>query len=127
MSPIPESSNIYISITKEMADSLEENGQGWRIQGEFGLDTRMMFWRKRLIDRLKNNDRNHNTELLPTLAKSNLFFPILITVLCFAVVLLCKNCILGIYEEIQKSRKKRKDCKQLRRILYQVDKPIKDI
>lgn len=127
MSPIPESSNIYISITKEMADSLEENGQGWRIQGEFGLDTRRMFWRKRLIDRLKNNDRNHNTELLPTLAKSNLFFPILITVLCFAVVLLCKNCILGIYEEIQKSRKKRKDCKQLRRILYQVDKPIKDI
>ena len=107
-----------------MADKLEENGQGWRIQGEFGLDTRMMFWRERLKERLRKDDRNHNTELLPTLAKSNLFFPILITVLCFAVVLLCKNCILGIYEEIHKSRKKKKREKQLRRVLYQVDKPI---
>ena len=106
-----------------MADSLEEHGQGWRMD----KDTRMMFWRKRLIERLKNNDRNNITELLPTLAKSNLFFPILISVLCFAVVLLCKNCILGIYEEIQKSRQKRKHEKQIRRILYQVDKPTKHI
>ena len=127
MSPIPESANIYITISKEMADSLEENGQGWRIQGEFGLETRMMFWRKRLIERLRNDDRNHNTELLPTLAKSNLFFPILITVLCFAVVLLCKNCILGIYEEIHKTRKKKKREKQLRSILYEVNKSSKNI
>ena len=127
MSPLPESSNLYITITKQMADKLEENGQGWRIQGEFGLDTRMMFWRERLKERLRKDDRNHNTELLPTLAKSNLFFPILITVLCFAVVLLCKNCILGIYEEIHKSRKKKKREKQFRRVLYQLDKPIKHI
>ena len=92
MSPIPEFTNVYVTISKEMADSLEKSGQGWRIQGEFGLETRMMFWRKRLIERLRNDHRNHNAELLPTLAKSNLFFPILITVLCFAVVLLCKNC-----------------------------------
>ena len=127
MPPIPESANIYITISKDMADSLEENGQGWRIQGEFGLETRMMFWRKRLIERLRNDDRNHNTELLPTLAKSNLFFPILITVLCFAVVLLCKNCILGIYEEIHKTRKKKKREKQLRSILYEVNKSSKNI
>ena len=127
MSPISEITNVYVTISKEMADSLEESGQGWRIQGEFGLETRMMFWRKRLIERLRNDHRNHNAELLPTLAKSNLFFPILITVLCFAVVLLCKNCILGIYEEIHKTRKKKKRDKQLRRILYQVNKPTERI
>ena len=123
MSPTPEFSNVYKTISKEVADSLEESGQGWRIQGEFGLETRMMFWRKRLIERLRKDHRNHNVELLPTLQTSNLFFPILITVLCLAVVLLCKNCILGIYEEIHKTRKKKKRDQQLRRILYQVNKP----
>ena len=44
MSPTPEFTNMYTTISKEMADSLEESGQGWRIQGEFGLETKMMFW-----------------------------------------------------------------------------------
>ena len=110
-----------------MADKLEENGQGWVIQGVFDLDTRIMFWRERLGENLRKDDENHNNVLLPTLAKSPpilSFFPILITVLCFAVVLLWKNCILGIYEEIHKSRKKKKREKQFRRVLYHVDKPI---
>ena len=127
MSPTPEFTSMNTTISKEMADSLEESGQGWRIQGEFGLETRMMFWRKRLIERLRKDHRNHNVELLPTLQTSNLFFPILITVLCLAVVLLCKNCILGIYEEIHKTRKKKKRDKQLRSILYQVNKPTERI
>ena len=127
MSPTPEFTNMYTTISKEVADSLEESGQGWRIQREFGLETRMMFWRKRLIERLRNDHRNHNAELLPKLTTSNLFFPILITVLCIVVVLLCKNCILGIYEEIHKTRKKKKRDKQLRSILYQVNKPTERI
>ena len=67
-----------------MADKLEENGQGWVIQGVFGLDTRIMFWRERLEENLRKDDENHNNVLLPTLAKSPpilSFFPILITVL----------------------------------------------
>ena len=73
MSPTPEFTNMYTTISKEVADSLEESGQGWRIQREFGLETRMMFWRKRLIERLRNDHRNHNAELLPKLTTSNFF------------------------------------------------------
>lgn len=112
---------MYIAIKKEVADIMEANGQGWRIQGEYGIDARMMFWRKRIIERLnKNSDHGQNAELLPMLAKRNLFFPLLISFLLLSIILLCKNCILGIYDEIKESRIRRKRAKQVRRNLHQM-------
>ena len=114
---------MYIAIKKEIADIMEANGQGWRIQGEYGIDARMMFWRKRLIERLnKNSDQGQSTEILPMLAKRNLFFPLLISFLLLSIILLCKNCILGIYDEIRESRMRRKRAKQFRRNLHQMGK-----
>ena len=52
-------------------NAMEENGQGWRIQVEYGFDTRMMYWRKRLVERLENSDQHEDSEIMPMLAKRN--------------------------------------------------------
>ena len=44
---------MHVAIGQQVADIMEANGQGWRIQSEYGYDTRMMFWRQRLIERLE--------------------------------------------------------------------------
>ena len=115
---------MLVAIGQQVADIMEANGQGWRIQSEYGYDTRMMFWRQRLIERLENSDQHQSSELLPMLAKRNLFFPLLITILLLSIVLLCKNCILGIYDEIKETRRRRQRAKKLRTNLQQMGKII---
>ena len=115
---------MYIEIKQETADIMEVNGQGWRIQGEYGFDARMMFWRKRLIARLENSDQHESSDILPMLEKRNLFFPLLITILLLSIVLLCKNCILGIYDEIKETQKKRRRAKRLKGHFQHIGKLI---
>ena len=115
---------MHVAIGQQVADIMEANGQGWRIQSEYGYDTRMMFWRQRLIERLEKSDQHQSSELLPMLAKRNLFFPLLITILLLSIVLLCKNCILGIYDEIKETRRRRQRAKKLRTNLQQMGKII---
>ena len=115
---------MYVAMRQEIVDAMEENGQGWRIQVEYGFDTRMMNWRKRLVERLENSDQHEDSEIMPMLAKRNLFFPLLITILLLSIVLLCKNCILGIYDEIKETRKKRARAKRLRGHFQHIGKLI---
>lgn len=76
---------------------LENHGQGWGMN----FSTRMAIWRS------KDDRRELDPELVATK-----FFPILITVLACVIVLMCKNCILGIYHEFRKIQKKRNDAYQ---------------
>ena len=109
-------------IGQQFADIMEANGQGWRIQSEYGYDTRMMFWRQRLIEKSEKSDQHQSSELLPMLEKTNLFFPFLITILLLSIILMCKNCILGIYDEIKEIRRRRQRVKKFRTNLQQMGK-----
>ena len=72
---------------------IDDDGQGWRMD----FSTRMGIWRS----------RDPGRDLVPELVVTK-FFPILITVLTCVIVLMCKNCILGIYHEFRNFQKKRK-------------------
>ena len=69
-----------------------DNGQGWRM----GKSTRLAIWRS----------KDPRRELVHDIV-TPIFFPILIAALTCVIVLMCKNCILGIYHEFRNFRKKR--------------------
>ena len=71
---------------------LENQGQGWRLD----WTRRMDIWRS----------KDPRREIAPESVTTK-FFPILITVLTCVVVLIFKNCILGLYHEFRKLQKKR--------------------